>query len=163
MVDVIYGIDNSSFDGDIILDTWGTGTPLSQDVVFEGKNSWELTASGSWGTVVAFMGDVYSPDAPPVDFPADLSTYDSIEINLATSTSNTFTDMKMKFAGPEEEFSLSNYGFDPAVSGWQTVSIPLSDFAAIDLSTVSQIAVFALGGEAGTDKFYITDFYLRVQ
>ncbi len=163
LVDILYGNDPNSIDGDITLDTWGTGTPLTKNVTFEGKNCWELTTSGSWGTVVAFMGDVYSPDAPPADFPADVSTFNTIEISLAASDNNTFTDMKVKFAGPEEEFSLANYGFDPTTTGWQIISIPLSDFNSIDLSTVSQIAVFALGGEAGIDKFYITDFYLKTQ
>lgn len=165
LVDVVYGYDNNSHDGDITIDTWGTFAPITQNVTYAGKNCWQITAAGGWGgwaSVLALMGDVYSPAAPPADFPADLSTYDSIELSLAVSEGSTFTDMKMKFAGPEHEFSLKDYGFDSSVTGWQHISVPLTDFE-FDLSTVTQIAIFSVDGVIGVDKFYVTDYYLKAE
>ena len=164
-VDVVYGYDNNAHDGDITIDPWGTPYTIVQDVSYEGKNCWQVTAAGGWGgwaTVLALMGDVYSPAAPPADFPADLSTYDTIELSLAFSEGSTFTDMKMKFAGPEHEFSLLDYGLDLTVTGWQSISVPLLGFE-FDLSTVTQIAIFSVDGAIGVDKFYVTDYYLKTE
>ncbi|MBA2133826.1 family 16 glycosylhydrolase [Hydrogenispora sp. UU3] len=162
LVDVVYGSNHNAHDGDIALDPWGTPYTIKQNVTFAGKNCWQVTASGGWGSVMAFMGDVYSPAAPPAAFPADLSTYDTIELKLAVSAGNTFADIKMKFAGAEHEFSLIDYGLDLAATGWQEITIPLSDFA-FDLKTVTQIAIFALGGKTGADHFYVTDYYLKAE
>lgn len=162
LVDATIGTDNNAYDGDIVLDSWGTGAPIAQDAEYNNKNAWELTAANGWdqgAAVIALMGDLYDTDADPADFPADLSTYDSLEISLATT--GGFSDVTLKFAGPEKEVSLLDYGFDPAATGWQTISIPLADFAEIDLSTVTQIGLIASGGEVDVDNLYVTDFYLK--
>ncbi|MBA2133827.1 family 16 glycosylhydrolase [Capillibacterium thermochitinicola] len=176
LIDVIYGWDPNSKDGDITLDTWGTWAPYKIDAFYAGKNCWEVTAAGGWspevmGSALALMGDVYSTGAPPADFPADLSTYDYIKLEVAVSEGSTFNDIKIKLALPqgkghlEPEISLKDYGFDPAVQGeWQSISIPLSAFESTtgeyDLSEVTQIGLFSTFGQVGVDKYYVTDYYL---
>ncbi|NLG84818.1 MAG: family 16 glycosylhydrolase [Firmicutes bacterium] len=159
-IDITIDWDNNAHNGTIMPDTWGSGTALNTSAAYLSKPCWEMTAGNGWGisaAVLAMMGDIYDTNklAP---FPADVSTYDSLEFVLATT--GDFSDVKVKLAGVEKEISIAAY-MTLTSTEWQTVSVPLSTFGAVDLAKTTQIAIFGLGGASGVSKLYVAEFYLK--
>jgi hypothetical protein len=138
---------------DDTVSEWSTGTNIQSDVTFDGLLGWELTSSsnspeaGNWGTVLAFLNGVNG----------DFSLFNRIELKIAT-TGTYAGGYKIAISGNgvNKEFSLP---VNEAISTWQTVSLDAADIP-MNFSSIDWIAVYGIGGQAGTSTIYVTDFTL---
>jgi beta-glucanase (GH16 family) len=130
---------------DSTVGEWSTGTQINPDGTYEGKNCWELTSNGSWGTVLAFQDGIDE----------NFSDYSNLKVSVATT--GGYNDYKVAFVptsgSTNKEFPLP---VNDAITSWQDISVEISG-----LSSVKQIAVIGGGGNAGTSKIYVTDFTLE--
>ncbi|ETR72465.1 MAG: hypothetical protein OMM_01704 [Candidatus Magnetoglobus multicellularis str. Araruama] len=130
---------------DSTVGEWSTGTQINPDGTYDGKNCWELTSNGSWGTVLAFQDGIDE----------DFSDYSNLKISVATN--GGYSDYKVAFVptsgSTNKEFPLP---VNDAITSWQDISVEISG-----LNAIKQIAVIGGGGNAGTSKIYVTDFTLE--
>jgi hypothetical protein len=132
---------------------WSTGTTIQSDVIFDGLLGWEMTSSsnsaaaGNWGTVLAFANGING----------DFSLFNRIELKIAT-TGTYAGGYKIAISGNgvNKEFSLP---VNEAISTWQTVSLDTANIP-INFSSIDWIAVYGIGGQAGTSTIHVTDFSL---
>jgi len=152
--------DNNSNQGNIKFGEWGTQTKL-EDTTFKGLNCWKLTAVAGWGAVLALQGDI--SDGTNIDnYDVDLSKYTNIKFKVASEGAfdryalSIGSSVNGNAASQDVGFSIK----DP--SSWNEVDIDL-DYYGVDLSNVSQIALFGAysGGKPAGQKIYITDFMIH--
>ena len=136
---------------DYAVGTWDTSSEVLGDVTYEGLNAWEITSGsysaeeGNWGTVLVFQDESVDDD---------LSLFNSIDLKLATSGGYDSYKLSISGNGVGHEIVLP---VDDDDTGWQSLSIDLSEFA-LNLSDVDYIAVMGVGGTSGVSKIYITDY-----
>ncbi|ACL69181.1 carboxypeptidase regulatory-like domain-containing protein [Halothermothrix orenii] len=141
--------------GNIAADAWGSGTTITQDSSYNNTPCWELTTGDGWGTVLAFMGDIYNVDQI-AEFPVDL-TADSV-ISFSVATTGDYDELRVKVVGEENEKEIAIDSFDNTSTDWQTVQVTTDQFSEVVPANVTQIAIIAFGGTAGTSKVYVTDY-----
>jgi beta-glucanase (GH16 family) len=151
--------DNNSDLGNIIFGEWGTQTKLG-NTTFAGSECWQLTAVAGWGAVLALQGDI--SDGTNIDnYDVDLSKYTNIKFKIASEGSfdryalSIGSNNNGNEASQEVGFSLKDQ------TSWNEIDIDL-DYYGVDLSNVSQIALFGVypEGIAAGQKIYITDFMI---
>ena len=147
--------DNNVNEGNIHIDTWGTWTDIkTEDITYNDKDAWQLTTPESWGTVLAFMGDLYNENQT-AEFPIDLTADSMITFDVATT--GDYDTLAVKVVGDNEK-EITIDSFDESSTEWQTVEISTDQFSSVDPANVKQIAIIASGGTAGDSKVYITDY-----
>ncbi|MCG6201090.1 hypothetical protein [Psychromonas antarctica] len=147
-VDIIVDDNNFVHDGNITINDWSTGTSFAADVVYDGLSAMELTKGAGWGAVLAMMGDIYGG---VLTYDLDLTKYNTVNFKIAAA--GNFTGYEIDFvtaAGAELKLPLT------VNSNWTDVSFNLADLP-LNLTKISQIAIYGIGGAAG-DNIYITDF-----
>ena len=143
--DMVFDGNDLTHDGNITIGEWSTGTVISQGVTYQALSSVELT-KGSWGAVLALMGDVYGGVK---QYSFDVAQYQNINFKIATTGS--FSDYTLALIANGAEFKVPL----TVTSDWTEVSIDVSE-VPVDLSKLTQMVIYAAGGAAG-DKFYVTD------
>ena len=145
--DLIFDGDDFSHNGNITMGEWSTGTVLTSDVIYNGLNAFELTrGSGSWGAVLALMGDTYGDVQ---EYKLDVGKYSSINFKIAAQGSFSAYFIDFIVDGAEFKVPLT------VNSSWTEVTVNVADIP-LNLSKLTQIAIFGEGGGAG-NKIYITD------
>ncbi|MEM5948454.1 family 16 glycosylhydrolase [Spirochaetia bacterium 38H-sp] len=147
LTDATIGWNNTSYDGDITPDVWGSGSSYDPNATYSGEDCFDITGGYGWGglfSVLAFMGDLYG-GTNPADFPVDVSTYTNIVVRIALKS--TPNDIRIKLAGSEKEISVASYFDLNDTTNWQEATIPLSVFGTqAELAGTTQVAVFMPGG-----------------
>ncbi|MEP2650941.1 MAG: family 16 glycosylhydrolase [Paraglaciecola sp.] len=147
--DMIIDDNNFANDGNLTLNDWSTGTFFTSDIIYNGLSSFELSKGSSWGAVLAVMGDIYGDVQ---QYTIDVSKYSVLNFKIATTGS--FSEYTLDFIVDGAEFKIPL-----SVNGsWNEVSVNLSEIP-LDLSKLTQIAIFGVGGNTG-DKLYLTDFHI---
>ena len=133
-------------EGNITFSDWSTGSTFAGDVIYNGLNSFEVTKGNGWGAVLALMGDIYGGVQT---YEIDVAQYSTINFKIAAT--GAFTEYTVDFLvnGSEYKIPLT------VSSGWTDVSINTADIP-LNLSKLTQIAIFGVGGGAG-NKLYVTD------
>ena len=146
-IDIIVDENDFANEGNLAIGEWSTGTQLTGEVVYNGLSSFELTnGGGSWGAVLALMGDI---DGDVQEYDLDVSEYSTVNFKIAATGS--FSEYVINFLvdGAEYKVPLT------VTNSWTEVTIDIADIP-LNLSKLTQIAIFGIGGNAG-DKIYITD------
>ena len=148
--DMVFDGDDYAHNGNMTINDWSTGTSFASDVTYSGLSSFELTrGSGSWGAVLALMGDI-NGDVQEYDF--DVAAYSTLNFKIAAQ--GAFSEYTLDFLVDGAEFKVPL----TVNSSWTEVSINLADIP-INFSKLTQIAIFGVGGGAG-NKIYLTDLNL---
>jgi hypothetical protein len=148
--DMVFDGDDYAHDGNMTINDWSTGTSFAADVIYSGLSSFELTrGAGSWGAVLALMGDI-NGDVQEYDF--DVAAYSTLNLKIAVQ--GAFSEYTLDFLVDGAEFKVPL----SVNSSWTSVSINLADIP-INFSKLTQIAIFGVGGGAG-NKIYLTDLNL---
>ncbi len=155
--------DDNSDVGNVIIGEWSTGTLLA-DTTYNGLATWELSAVGGWGAVLALQGDVSdgtSGETANLDnYDVDFSKYTNIKLKVAAQ--GDFATYKLHI-GSKSGGNVVSHELDFSLADkaqWNEIDFNLDSFG-IDLSNVMQIAVFGIypaGPEITGQKLYITDF-----
>jgi beta-glucanase (GH16 family) len=157
--DLIVDSNNNSAEGNVIFGEWETQTKL-EDSNFANLDCWKLSAVAGWGAVLALQGDI--SDGTNIDnYDVDLSKYTNIKFKIASEGSferyalSIGSNNNGNEASQEVGFSLKDQ------TSWNEIDIYL-DYYGVDLSNVSQIALFGVypEGIAAGQKIYITDFMI---
>ena len=147
--DMVFDNDDNANDGNMVMNEWSTGTSFTSDVIYDGLTAFELSKGTSWGAVLALMGDIYG-DVQEYDF--DVSKYSTLNVKIAAD--GDFSEYILDFIVDGAEFKVSL----TVDNSWSDVSIDLSTIP-LDLSKLTQIAIFGVGGNEG-DKIYLTDYHI---
>ncbi len=99
--------------------------------------------------------------------PQDISSYNTLVLNINRSMMPTLTQLGVKFEDPinteELEVNLSNY--TPEYNGqWEKYNIPLSDFSGVDLSNIEYFLIvnpMDSGSNLLFGNLYFDDVYLE--
>ncbi len=147
--DLIFDGDNFANDGNIEFSDWSTGSTFASGVTHDGRTAFEITKGGGWGAVLALMGDIYGDVQ---QYKIDVSAYSTLNIGIAATGGSSEYTLDFLVDGAEFKLPLT------VSPNWSDISI---DLAAIplDLSKVTQIAIFGIGGNAG-DMIFISDLKL---
>ena len=134
--------------GVAVVNEWSTGTTIGE-TNHNGVNAWELTSStnspeaGNWGTVLAYAGGIYG----------DFSEHTTLRVKVATTGSYSRYAVAIGANGVTSEVTIP---VDDSNPDWQDVNVDLALFD-LNLSSIDQIAIFGVGGTAGSSKIYIAD------
>jgi len=144
--DMIFDGNDSTHNGNTTIGEWSTGTTLTSDVIYNGLNAFELTKGAGWGAVLALMGDTYGGVQ---EYKLDVAEYSTINFKIAAQ--GAFSAYFIDFIVEGSEFKVPV----TVSSNWTDVTINVADLP-LNLSKLTQIAIFGEGGGAG-NKIYITD------
>ncbi|MEP1448871.1 MAG: family 16 glycosylhydrolase [Paraglaciecola sp.] len=147
--DMIFDGDDFAHDGNMTINDWSTGTSFASDVTYDGLSSFELTRGGGWGAVLALMGDVHGSVQ---EYKFDVAQFSTLNFKIAAQ--GAFSQYTLDFIVDGAEFKVPL----SVNSSWTEVSVNLADIP-INLSKLTQIAIFGVGGAAG-DKVFLTDYNL---
>ena len=148
--EMVFDGDDYAHDGNMTINDWSTGTSFAADVTYSGLSSFELTrGSGSWGAVLALMGDI---NGGVQEYNFDVAAYSTLNFKIAAQ--GAFSEYVLDFIVDGTEFRVPL----SVNSSWTEVSINLADIP-INFSKLTQIAIFGVGGGSG-NKIYLTDFNL---
>ncbi|MFT6984328.1 MAG: hypothetical protein ACJAT7_000114 [Psychromonas sp.] len=134
--------------GVAVVGEWSTSTIISE-TTYDGLNAWRLDAgpnspeAGNWGTVLALSGGMAG----------DFSEFTTLKLKIATSGGYESFAITLIANGVSSEVTLP---VDGSINSWQDVSVDLEDFS-LNLSDISSVAVFGVGGTNGTSSIYIAD------
>jgi len=145
--DLVWDGDDYAHNGNITMSEWSTGTTLTSDVTYNGLTAFELSKGAGWGAVLALMGDTYGGVQ---EYKLDVAKYSTINLKIAAQ--GAFTAYYIDFIVDGAEFKIPL----TVNSDWSEVSINVADIP-LNLSKLTQIAIFGEGGGAG-NKIYVTDF-----
>jgi len=145
-------IDSSLFvDDDVTFGEWSTGTTLTDGEIYNDLDSWMLSTSSSWGSVVALTSSSGS-------YSTDFSEYTNLKLKVASE--GDFSSYEVYIGSEVDDVSSGNaVAFSLSdQSEWNQIDIDLDSFGA-DLSNVSQVAVYGVytDGTAASQLLYITD------
>ncbi|OUS29862.1 hypothetical protein A9Q98_05590 [Thalassotalea sp. 42_200_T64] len=145
-VDLRVDDNNLVNDGNITFSEWSTGSMLAGDVTYADLNAFEVTKGNGWGAVLALMGDIYGGVQT---YEIDVAKYNTVNFKVAAT--GAFSEYTVDFIvdGAEHKIPLT------VSSAWSEVNINTADIP-LNLTKLTQIAIFAVGGNAG-DKLYVTD------
>ncbi|MDX2370154.1 MAG: carbohydrate binding domain-containing protein [Colwellia sp.] len=144
--DMIFDGDDSAHNGNTTISEWSTGTTLTSDVTYSGLNAFQLTKGAGWGAVLALMGDTYGGVQ---EYKLDVAKYSTINFKIAAQGAFSAYFIDFLVDGAEFKVPLT------VNSNWTEVSINVADIP-LNLSKLTQIAIFGEGGSAG-NTIYITD------
>lgn len=121
------------------------------------SNVLRLTGTPFWGTSIAFLDD--SPDDGGMPRPEDLSAFDTMHISFKSADAS-FDDIDIAIGslGGEASVPASNYGWVND-GEWQTLDIPLADFADASLTTVTTPLIVSRAGGSEGDELLVDNFY----
>ncbi|MFT4994561.1 MAG: hypothetical protein ACI965_001592, partial [Paraglaciecola sp.] len=150
--DMIFDDDDFAHNGNMTISDWSTGTTLTSDVIYNGLNSFELKrGSGSWGAVLALMGDI---NGSVMEYDIDVAQYSTVNFKIAAL--GGFSEYTIDFLVDGTEFKIPL----TVNSNWTQVTINVADIP-LNMSKLTQIAIFGVGGGAG-NTIYITDLNISM-
>jgi beta-glucanase (GH16 family) len=138
---------------DVNLFYWNNITNIPNATPYEGSNVWAVrAAAGNWfGLGVANDPINLSNYAASGSLKFELKTTSTAPFKVGISTGNG--EGWVNFPGSGSEHGLVRDG------QWHQVTIPVSEFGAVDLWTVNQLFMFSGDAPAATSDFYIDDVY----
>ena len=144
---MIFDGDDYAHNGNMTISEWSTGTTFTSDVIYNGLNSFELKrGTGSWGAVLALMGDI---NGGVLEYDFDVAEYSTVNFKIAAL--GGFSEYTIYFLVDGAEFKIPL----TVNSNWTEVTINVADIP-LNMSKLTQIAIFGVGGGAG-NTIYITD------
>ena len=134
-------------EGNTTFSDWSTNSGLNGAATYDGLNAFEITKGDGWGAVLAVMGDVYGGVQT---YAIDVAKYNTINFKIAAT--GAFEAYTVNFIVDGSEFPMPLN----VTTSWTDISINVADIP-LDMSKLTQIAIYATAGGAG-NKLYVTDF-----